>query len=376
LLKIAIVTNNYKPYSGGLVSSIDSFSNELRTAGHKVIIVTLDFLGNNNGNEKDIFRIRCHVRFNYKNNPIAIPFNADNELLGILKDFSPDIIHSQHPFLLGISALKASKKLQIPIVFTYHTQYDKYLHYIPLPYKISEPIVKNLALNYCRKIDGIIVPSQSINNFLNEHSVNKNIQVIPSGILPVFLPQDFKIKEKKKVFHLLTVSRFRKEKNIEFLLEAFSKLDQNKFKFTLIGYGSDLEHLKNYAYQKLNLAESNVQFIEKPEKEIILSYYKSADVFIFSSVTETQGIVLAEAMANGTPVIAFDAPGSNDIIKNGFNGFLVNSLQEMIERILLIAENRRLNELLQFNAYKTGQEYSSEKTTAKLVNFYKLFIRK
>ncbi len=164
------------------------------------------------------------------------------------------------------------------------------------------------------------------------------------------------------------------EKNIEFLLDAFSQLDQNKFIFTLVGYGSHLDVLKDYAYNKLCLSQKVVKFLIKPSKEIITSYYSTCDSFIFASKTETQGLVLAEAMAGGCSVIALNASGSCDIIQNEVNGFLVNSKTEMTEKINFLFYNRQYHINMQKNAWHSGQAYSAQELTKKLINFYLSFI--
>ncbi len=376
MLNIAIVTNNYKPYSGGVVSSIDSYASNLRQLGYKVSIITLDFVKNDNLNEVDVFRIKCLIKFTYKNNPIAIPLRSYERLNSIIKFLKPDIVHSQHPFLLGQSALKVCKELNIPIVFTYHTRYDLYYHYIPLPKLITRSIAKKWSISYCNNIDGVIAPSESIYNFLKESKVKKPIQVIASGILPIFESNSFIEKKIKEPFHLLTVSRFVKEKNIYFLLDAFAKLDQNKFIFTLIGYGAELENLKKYVYQKLNLSIEKVKFIEKPSKEVISSFYRNTNLFIFASFTETQGLVLAEAMSCSTPVVALDATGSRDIIKNGINGFLINSIDQMTEKIIEISKDSILYKKMQMEAWRTSQFYTSKSATQNLINFYNKIISK
>lgn len=368
-LKIAIVTNNYKPYSGGLVSSIDSFVSQLRLLGHKVFIITLDFTGEDQ-KQDDLFCVTCPIRFNYKKNPIAIPWRSNQQIYELLKKLSPDIVHSQHPFLLGVSALYACKKLNIPIVFTYHSQYERYSHYLPFPMFISNTVIRKMVISYCNKVNAIVSPSESTHKYLMQENVKKPVAVIPSGILPIYLSDKFQLRTKNENFHLLTVSRFVQEKNIEFLLDVFSKLDQNRFKFTLIGYGERYEFLKNYAYSTLNLSKERLKFIERPEKEVILSHYQSCDAFIFSSTSETQGLVLAEAMSGGTPVIAVDAPGSCDIVQNGINGFLINSMQEMIQKIELLSTNQTLHQNLQINARQKGISYNNYEMTKKLVNLY------
>src|SRR3990170_8888772 len=131
-LSIAIITNNFTPYSGGVVSSILSFSNQLRLQGHHVIIITLDFLGNQNIDEPYVVRLSCPIKFMKNGKPISIAWKATSQILQILKEQKIDIIHVQHPFLLGVAGLKAGKKLSIPVIFTYHTLYEHYVHHIPL----------------------------------------------------------------------------------------------------------------------------------------------------------------------------------------------------------------------------------------------------
>lgn len=373
-LKIAIVTNNYTPYCGGLVSSINSFANQLIQFGHEVLIITLDFLGNKNNTETNVKRIYCPIRFMYKKNHMAIPWEYEKSVFNLLEEFSPDIIHSQHPFLLGVAALKASKILSIPIIFTYHTKYEDYSHYVPLPEIISKPIIKQLALSYSNSVDGIIAPSKSILDYLHNNNVFKKTEVIPSGIQKVYLQESLSLKVNKK-FELLTVSRFVKEKNIEFLLEIFSKLDQSKFKLTLIGFGSHLDFLRDYTFKKLKISTENVKFIIKPSKDLISEYYKKSDLFIFSSFSETQGLVLAEAMSGGCPVVALNASGVCDIIKNEFNGFLVNSNYEMIDKINFLSNNSSFYIEMQKNAWQSSKDYSTEKLTNKLIDFYFSFIK-
>lgn len=371
-LKIAIVTNNYRPYSGGIVSSIDVFACQLKRQGHEVIIITLDFLGGDYKDEPGVFRIRCPIRFMYKKNYMAVPWRSEHNMLNAIKNFGPDIIHSQHPFLLGVSARSASRKLKIPIVFTYHTIYEEYAHYVPLPLLITKPAIRNLAISYGQSVDGIIAPTNSTMRYLQDNKINKSIEVIPSGIQPIYL-SEFKPRH-NKIFKLITVSRFVPEKNIEFLLDTFALLDQNLYTFTLIGYGSHFEYLQYYAYEKLNLSKDKVKFIIKPSKELIADYYQQADAFIFSSFSETQGLVLAEAMAGGCPVIALNAPGSCDIIENNVNGFLVDSNLQMIQKINYLFEHEEIHINMQKNAWKLGQSYDPESVTKKLIKFYELFI--
>ncbi|OGB84699.1 hypothetical protein A3F66_04550 [candidate division TM6 bacterium RIFCSPHIGHO2_12_FULL_32_22] len=366
-IKIVIITNNYKPYNGGVVSSIETFSQELIRLGHEVFIITLDFATNEIDHDY-VIRLDCPIKFKYKKYPIAIPWRYDHQIIKLINKINPDIIHSQHPFFLGASALKASKKLNIPIIFTYHSMYEQYAHNVPIPTLISEPIIKKFALGYCKNVDHVISPTESTKNFLLKNGIKTNISIIPSGINSIFLSKDYK-RDNSNQIKLLSVSRFTKEKNIPFLLEVFSKLDNN-FILNLVGHGVELENLQNYAFNILNIENNRLNFVVNPEKNEIAQFYRDSDIFIFASTSETQGLVLAEAMAGGLPVIALNASGSSDIIINNHNGFLVENQSEMLEKIKLIRDNKKLKENLHFNAWQTGQKYSVQEATRKLIDLF------
>src|SRR3990167_3661016 len=327
-LTIVIITNNYKPYSAGVVSSIIALAEGLKTEGHKVYIITLQFLDNHE-QEECVIRLNCPIKFKYHGNYMAIPWRPCYNLCKILKIIKPDIIHSQHPFYLGTFALKVARCHKIPIVFTYHAQYEKYVHYVPFPQVLSAMVIKKMALSYCKQVDAIIAPSQSMFNFLKSENINKKVIIAPSSINPIFFADqastslvtlseqcETKVESNGK-FKLITVSRFVKEKNIPFLLKMFSKLDLNKFEFFLVGFGVEQANLEKLA-RNLGIINS-ITFVVSPEKSKIVELYKQADLFIFASNTETQGLVLAEAMACGTPAVALEAPGAVDIIKHGVN---------------------------------------------------------
>src|SRR3990167_5894496 len=370
-IHIAIVTNNYKPYSGGVVSSIESFTTQLIEFGHKISIITLDFAGHNESDPSYVHRIKCPIKFRYKTNPIGIPWRHNHAVIKKIAELKPDLIHSQHPFLLGKAALKAGKKLKIPIIFTYHTRYEEYAHYLPLPTNISRPIIKKIALRYCKKVDALIAPTQSTKNFLLENGIKIPISIIPSGIPEIFF-QPAKKTVISNSFRLLSVSRFTKEKNIIFLLNVLNKLGLH-FHLTLVGYGPELENLKNYAFVTLKIPENKLEFIISPTKAELVQIYKNSDIFIFGSKSETQGIVLAEAMASGLPVIALNAPGACDIIENGKNGFLVRNQDKMVEKIEFLQINRELLKKYSENARSTGQKYSISETAAQLINCYQKY---
>jgi glycosyltransferase involved in cell wall biosynthesis len=374
-LTIFMVTNNYTPYSGGVVTTVNSYAQQLRLQGHKVFIITLDFLGTADSQENDVIRIYSPLKFMYHNNHMAIPWQPTNAIHKLAKKFNPDVIHVFHPFLLGASALRVGTILNIPVVFTYMTLYDQYLHYVPLPKMLTKPVTAFAVNDFCNKVDALIAPSNSAKEYICAQGITKEIDIVPLSILPLFLKSAFKEKPtSKKRFTLLTVSRFTPEKNIFFLLDMYKKLDAHKFRLVLIGYGSQLKELKKYAYKKLELSTNDVTFLISPPKDEIRAWYDRADLFVFASKTDTQGLVLAESMARGTPVVALKAPGVIDIISNGNNGFMVDTADQMADMIKKIAFDSNLFKTLQQNACLRGNQYAPQVCTKKLVEVYKRHI--
>jgi len=375
MLKILCVTNNYTPYTGGVVSSIQSCTSTLEKARNYVLIATLDFTKKNLHDSSNVQRIYSPVKFCYKSNHMAIPWRSTHQLHNLISTFKPDIIHVHHPFLLGQAAQHIAKKLHMPIVFTYHTMYEHYLHYIPLPEWISKIALQWRLKSFCNAVNGIIAPSSTIAQRVKAIAPHTPVTVIASSLQPPFLPStEFALKSPKKPFKLLLVGRLVKEKNIPFLLDLFATLDQHNFQLTIIGYGAETDALQGYAYNKLKISKKALQFIIQPPKELIAHWYRQADLFVFPSFSDTQGIVLAEAMAAGTPVVAIDGAGQRDIIKQGINGYIAQSVHEMRNYISLIAHDPALHQQLQYNAWQTAQEFMPDNTTKKLISWYQYII--
>ena len=372
-MRIIFVTNNWTPYSGGVVSSIRSATEQLRNVGHEVVIITLDFLSDYDNDPEYVIRVPCPIKFKYKEKHIAVPWRPHAYLLQFIQNYAPDVIHVHHPFLLGQCALKVAQKLGIPIVFTYHTVYEDFLQYLPGPTALLTPMVQKTVAHFCQSVDGIIVPSVVAKEY-----VQKNAQTVPATLLPSPLQNHFlhatppvRKRQMSDPLRLLTVSRFTKEKNVPYILDVFALLaDDDRFSLTLVGYGAEFEATQRYAYQTLQLPESRVQFVHKPARQVLADYYKEADLFLYAAHTDVQPQVLAEAMAGGTPVIALNRPGPRALIQDGHNGFIVENADQMAQRVCQIAQNADLHVNLQKNAWQTAQQFRPEMVVAKLVDFY------
>ncbi len=364
-MRIAFVTNNYTPYSGGVVSSIQATVAELQAQGHEVCVITLSFLLAHNDDPSWVQRIPSVIRFRYKQNHCAIPWRPSFHMQRCLEQFEPDVMHVHHPFLLGPIAMRWAKKNGIKTVFTHHTLYEQYSHYIPLIGRLLKPFIQPSVVRFCRRLDQIIAPSSAVKQLLTAKGISR-VTVIPSPLLPLFSEQPFIKKSFKKPYQLLYVGRFGKEKNIPFLFELLKKLPK-EYELTLVGYGSETDRLIRCAYEEYAFAKERVRFIIKPTKNELKNLYNRALFFTFPSHSDTQGLVLAESMACSTPVIAVDGPGQRDII-DGKNGTIVSDADAMMNALESIHAAQYEN--MQRDAYETAQRYRVKSLVKKLVALY------
>ena len=375
-MRILHISNNYTPYCGGLVSALNALLPALQNHGHTVQLLTIDFLGDHRDDPEYVVRIASLVKGTYRKNHMAVPWRMRNFVAQYLDGFAPDIVHVHHPFLLGMAGLQVAQVVNIPIVFTYHSQYEAYAHYAPFAQSITQSLIRNRVHAFCNQVNGIIVPSRSIEFMLMHEPLKTPLRVIPSPIQSHFIDRTRQIKTAAgNPIRLLLVSRLVPEKNIEWLLQMASTLLAIKYTFTIAGYGASSEVLKKWAYGELGLKDT-VVFVEKPDRQKLINLYQESDLFLFSSLCDTQALVLAEAMSFGTPIIALDGPGQRDIIINGVNGFLVNNAQEMQERITQVAQDNELFSHLSAHALVTAQSYYPEQIAHQLSKYYQEIIKK
>lgn len=383
-MRIAMFTNNYKPYIGGVPISIEHLAKALRERGHTVYI----FAPTYREQEEEEFVIR------YPSLPISIAkAPAPNVFTGILeqkvKELGIDVIHVHHPAMVGNVALHLKKKYGIPVIFTYHTRYEQYLHYIkPLEYVEKRTGVVEKYLEYfCRQCDLIIAPTPGIQNYLQKKDLGVPVQVMPTGIPDeCFEPDINRVVELRKKYAadylFCTVSRLAKEKNLMFQLEGIARLKKKldargkTFRHMIIGDGPIRKELEERARQ-LGIRQ-NLAFIGNVPNTEIANYQAAADLFLFTSKSETQGIVILEAMAVGNPVVALDATGVRDVVSYGKNGFLceeydaddLENADSWAEHIVTILQHPLLYEKMSQAARRTAKEYSESEVAKQAENYY------
>lgn len=377
-MKIGFFTDSYRPYISGVVRSIDTFSRELIRRGHEVYIFAPRYPSTGE-NEVKVYRFPSfHTPF-YPDFYIGlpIPWPAKKYIL----QWNLDVIHVHSPFLLGQLGAFFARKLDLPLVFTYHTLYDQYVHYSPIATGFVRKGVLTIARDFCNRCDLVITPTKVIKELLKGYGVTTPVVPIPTGIEPErfqggdagYLRKNFRIPEDELI--LLFVGRIGKEKNLDYLLEAFYLvLQKNRdVALVLVGNGPEMENLQERS-RELGIADK-VIFTGFLEPEMVAAVYRSADIFVFPSVTETQGLVLAEAMAAGLPVVAQAAYGSLAMVKDGVTGYLCREGKEKFaELILSLLEDADLRRRMGAAARSRAERFSADKMALRLEMAYNALI--
>lgn len=381
-MKILMMTNTYLPIVGGVERSIESLSAQFRKKGHSVLIVSPSF-EDMPQDEQDVIRVPAIRKFNGSDFSIQLPIPI--ELSSALSDFAPDIVHSHHPFLMGDTAIRVASKFKIPLVFTHHTKYEDYTHYVPLNSTIVKRFVIKLSTGYANLAHQVIAPSRSIQDILVKRGVKTPIEVIPTGVdLARFAKnhrnrfrQNWKIAPRD--FVVGHIGRLAPEKNVLFLAQAVAQLMKNhpRVRFLLAGKGTALEDICRI-FQQAGL-EDRLCVTGTLTGEDLSDAYHAMDVFAFASKTETQGLVLTEAAAAGTPVVALSAEAVREVIRDGVNGKLVkkeniNDFEAALEWVM--ERSAAEFKMLKQECLKTAQKYSLERLSVKMLELYARSIKR
>jgi len=382
-MRIGIFTDTYPPYINGVSTSISMLEHALKKKGHQVYIVTVNPENMKYIKEKNIIRIPGIPTGIYDYRLTGIyPVRAINTI----KKWNLDVIHTHTEFGIGTFARIIAKQFNIPLVHTYHTMYEDYVHYITKGYfnDTSKKIVEHLTKFYCDKTaKELIVPTKKAYDLFKEkYKVDKNIHIIPTGIeIEKFYKENInqnklnKIKEKLNIknedFIILYVGRLGKEKNVDFLIENqeyFTKINKN-VKLLIVGDGPDLETYKIKA-KKLK-QEKNIIFTGKVPYNDIQYYYNIGNIFVSASTTETQGLTIIEAMSARLPVVCIDDESFRKTVVTDLNGYLFKNKKEYRNYIEELIKNKTKLKRLGEQAKISTIEYSSKYYAERVLDVYK-----
>lgn len=410
-MRIALMTNNYKPFLGGVPISVERLARGLEAQGHQMTIFAPTY--KEQEQEENVFRYATCL--NHFIGGIVLPNPFDRRIEQEFRQNKYDIIHVHHPMLIGRTAVYLSKKYHIPLVFTYHTRYEQYLSYVKVFHRLEEgskqvdlleetggletvrgryfkgqkqllnliqnhmvPAYLHTFLKHC---DFVFAPTKGMRDYLADvcKIPYEKSEVLPTGIESHhFAVSGEEIHEIRRQYQaegmplFLTVSRMSYEKNVEFLLNCIKKLKERygkPFKVLMVGDGPNK---KDYERICIELQiKDEVIFTGTVPNESIAPYFAAADAFLFASKTETQGIVILEAFAGATPVYALDATGVSDIVIDGENGSLSPEDEAVFTDKLLDFLNGKVNrKKLSENAMRCALEYREESVAAKAVHLY------
>lgn len=372
-------TNTYLPHVGGVARSVKTLEDECRKLGHEVCVIAPQ--SDHADASPDVLRVPAIQNFNGSDFSFRLP--APLIISDFIEKFQPDVIHSHHPFLLGDSALREAWKAQIPIVFTHHTLYERYTHYVPLDSPALKRVAIQLATEYCNLCSEVIAPSESIAKLLVERGVSTPIEPIPTGINTEEFSnangKEFRTNHHIPEDCLLIghVGRLAEEKNLRFLAEAVKEVltKSDRAHFLLVGNGPEKEKLLDI----LGDCRDRVIAPGALQGKELCDAYAAMDLFVFSSQSETQGMVLAEAMAAGVPVISLDGSGVREIMNDGHNGIMLPGnaeVQQFSTAINRLIDDKNFRLHCARGAKQTAADYDRQATTLKITNLYENLIEK
>ncbi len=373
-MTIGFFTDGYAPQVNGVATSVESTAKALRKKGHKVFIIAPKY-PDFKDKDKNVIRLQS-IPF-YKGMNLRVATHLPEKAMLDVSKIPFDVIHGHSGGTVTIMGLEIAKIKNIPYVFTYHTLWNRYTHYV-LKGKILTPKMAEIASRvFSNRCDYVIAPTERVKKELKSYGVKKPITVIPSGIdierfekaKKGYLRKKLGLRKEKI---LLYAGRLGKEKSIDFIIKAFEKVSKKDSSTVLViaGYGPEEEKLKKLA-KKLNL-EGKVLFTGLINQKDMPKVYKDAQIFLFASKTETQGLVVIEAMASGLPVVGVNDPAIETMVVDGQNGFITKrDPGEFSRKILEMLSNEELLFKFSKESKKHAEGFSLDKVACMFESLYK-----
>ncbi|RVU72326.1 glycosyltransferase family 4 protein [Lactobacillus xujianguonis] len=338
-MNIGFFTDTYFPQLSGVATSIQTLKDALEKQGHNVFIfTTTDPHIKKSTVEPNVFRFSSVPFISFTDRRIA--FRGFFEATKVAKEVKLDVVHTQTEFALGMIGKYVAHQLKIPAIHTYHTMYEDYLHYVLNGHLLRPYHVKQFVKTYLKNMDGVIAPSERVEELLKRYGVKIPIRVIPTGVDIAAMNgdgerdvrQELGISANTPV--ILTLSRIAAEKKIDRILDAMPEIIDRfpKVKLVIAGDGPDVKPLKEQV-ERLTL-EDYVVFTGAVPHEDVGNYYRMADLFVSASDTETQGLTYIEALAAGKRCVVFDTDYTRHVFDSDILGKTFSSQKEMVAEIL------------------------------------------
>ena len=377
-MRIGMMADVYKPRVSGITHYISLNKRYLEEKGHQVFVFTF---GNLDYPDDEANIIRS-PGLPLVDTGYFLSFRYAPEAKKLLQ--SMDVVHVHHPFLSGSLALRYCRPLRIPVVFTNHTRYDLYMQaYFPiLPDAFGETFLEAYLPSFCRAVDLVISPSQSVADILGKIGITSPVKVIPNGVdlkhfkgnIQPCARSEFNFDPEDVV--LIYTGRLAPEKNLPFLLRAFSGVAETYpyVRLVLVGVGPDQDTLKDIVVNNPRL-KGRVFFTGMVAYQDIPSYLAMSDGFVTTSVTEVHPLSVIEAMASGLPILGINSPGVGDIVEDGHNGLLSSDdLAAFTAKMSLFVSQPKLRKALAKEACDHADRYAIERTSQLVMEQYQLLV--
>jgi 1,2-diacylglycerol 3-alpha-glucosyltransferase len=377
-MRIGLFTDAYLPQVNGVATTVEELKNSLLKKDHKIFVISSQY-PKYKDKDKNVLRLKS-VKL-WKNPELRVSYMFPDRIFQQVLMLNVDIIHGFSGGAVPSLGLTLAKIKRKPYVFTYNTRWNKYTHYI-LNGKIIRPkAMERMARIYCNVCDHIVAPAAYVKEELISFGVKKPITVIPNGVNTTkFKPaKNNDLKEKlglkKNDQIILCVARLAKEKSLDFLIKTFAeftKTNSNAY-FVIVGDGPEKENLKKLI-NKLKI-NKRIILIGCVKYADIPQVYNGADVFIFASQTETEGMVVLEAMSSGLPVLAVKDRVFEQFIESGKDGILVEKDEtEFNQNLGKLLKDRKLRLTIGKNTRAKAEQFSLDEIAQKFENLYKQLV--
>jgi 1,2-diacylglycerol 3-alpha-glucosyltransferase len=379
-MNILFISDVFFPRVNGVSTSINTFATELRALGHQVTLIAPSYTDEDK-QEEWIVRVPSHKIY-FDPEDRLMNFGKLKALLPWIRDKHFDVIHIHTPFTAHYVGIHFGKKLDIPVVETYHTFFEDYLHhYLPfIPQFISRKLARTISRRQCNAVDGIVSPSKPMLDVLKQYGIKTPAEVVATGLDDSSFArvdgEHFRMSHDIPLAQpmLLFVGRVAHEKNIGFLLEMHVELIKKHPDALLVitGEGPAEESIK-HSIDKLGISNKvrMIGYLDRSHE--LIACYKAADIFVFASKSETQGLVLLEAMAQGAAVVAIAELGTKSILIEG-EGVLIakDDINDFADKVSVLLSDAPKRQMIG----EKGKQYAQEKWGAgvlakKVAKFYK-----
>ena len=369
-MRVGMFANSYLPVVNGVVRSIMLYRQGLLNDCHFVGVFAPDA---RDYEDEQPFIFRYPAIPLPSQMKLSFPVVAAPHITWMVPRLKLDVIHAHHPVIVGAEAARFSEELDVPMVFTFHTMYHEYTHYfLGMDNDLVKQIVRRSVRDFANRADHIIAPSPAVVNLMPSYGIQKPVDILPTPVdIDKFKPRPNPLLNNPDRIRLIYVGRVAKEKNLDFLLRVFAQAaaKDERLEMLLVGGGPSLDDLRKLA-KRLKI-DHKVTFTDMVPFERVVDELSLADLFIFSSTSETQGLVVLEAMAAGLPLVMVESEALLYFVNPGQDCVVVPEKEEdMVAAILsLINDPDRLRAMGKA-ARKNAERYSIPALTSRLLDVY------